>query len=229
MISKAAIKRIRALATKKGRAAEGLFVAEGAKVVEELSRRGAPVAVYYGDDAARATLLQHPQGTLALFRTTLCDAIQPLSSLALMLDDVQDPGNLGTIIRVADWFGIDHIYCSQGCADVFNPKVVQATMGAIAHVKVEYGDLAAVVAALPAGYPVYATALTGSNIYTTPLTKEGIIILGNEGKGIRASLLACATTTLLIPPYAAVPPRSTVESLNVAIAAAIVCSEFRRL
>ncbi len=227
MISKATIKRIHSLETKKHRAEEGLFVAEGMKVVEELSREHHPVEVYYGEDANRASLLQHPQGVLALFRTDIFDAMKPSSSLRLMLDSVQDPGNVGTIVRIADWFGIDHIYCSRDTADVFSPKVVQASMGAIARVKVEYGDLTTILDSLPSGMPIYCTALDGSNIYEEELGTEGVIVVGNEGKGISEDVLRRATKRLFVPPYPI--SRRAIESLNVAVATAIVCAEFRRI
>ena len=124
MISKARIKFIHSLEKKKYRQAEGLFVAEGPKVIEELCKICSPVETYEGEDAAKASFLQHPQGLLALFPTDIHKHIHPQSNLKLMLDGVQDPGNLGTIIRIADWFGIRHIYCSMECADAFSPKVV---------------------------------------------------------------------------------------------------------
>ncbi len=227
MISKAVIKKIRALEAKKRRTETGLFVAEGRKVIEELAKTEAPVEVYYGDDADKASLLQHPQGALALFSTDICNRITPVSTLTIMLDGVQDPGNLGTIIRIADWFGIDHIRCSRDTADVFNPKVVQASMGSIARVRVDYGDITEMLDALPAGFPVYGTSLDGKNIYKERLTQEAVIVFGNEGNGISAAVRQRITRALLIPNYP--PGRATAESLNVAAAAAIVCAEFRRI
>ena len=148
------------------------------------------------------------------------------SELNLALDGVQDPGNLGTIIRIADWFGITHIYCSQDTADVYNPKVVQATMGSIARVKVEYGNLLALVESLPADVPVYGTLLDGDNIYQQQLENRGLIVMGNEGKGISPALAKKVNRRLLIPNFP--EGRATADSLNVAIATAITCSEFRR-
>ncbi len=226
MISKATIKRIRQLEKKKYRLAEGLFVAEGARLIGELRQVAAPVEEYFGEDAVRASFLQHPQGHLALFPLSLVNRLVPCSPLVLMLDGVQDPGNLGTILRVADWYGIDHIYCSAATVDVLSPKVVQASMGAIAHVKVDYADLAAVLAALPADMPVYATTLDGEEIHSVPLSPRGVIIMGNEGNGISAPLLPYATRRVTIAPFAAA--RQHVESLNVAVATAIVCEIFRR-
>ncbi len=226
MISKAKIKLIHSLEKKKYRQAEGLFVAEGPKVIEELCKICSPVEVYEGEDAAKASFLQHPQGLLALFPTDIHKHIQPQSNLKLMLDGVQDPGNLGTIIRIADWFGIDHIYCSLECADAFSPKVVQATMGSLARVKTEYCDLEAALDSLPEDYPIYGTLLDGDNIYKTDLSEHGIIIMGNEGNGISEEIRKKINRRILIPNYP--EGRPTAESLNVAVATAIVCAEFRR-
>ena len=226
MISKAKIKLIKSLEQKKYRSAEGLFVAEGPKVIGELSKICRPVEVFEGEDATKASFLQHPQGMLALFPTSIFENIQPESELKLMLDGVQDPGNLGTIIRIADWFGIDHIYCSRETADVFNPKVVQATMGSLARVKVEYCDLPALLDTLPEDYPVYGTLLDGNNIYKETLENRGIIVMGNEGNGLSEAVRQRVNKRLLIPSYP--EDRPTAESLNVAIATAIVVAEFRR-
>lgn len=148
------------------------------------------------------------------------------SALNLALDGVQDPGNLGTIIRIADWFGIENIYCSQDTVDAYNPKVVQATMGSIARVNVEYGDLRALIQSLPEGTPVYGTLLDGDNIYQDELDNRGLIVMGNEGKGITPEIKQMVNHRLLIPNFP--EGRETAESLNVAIATAITCSEFRR-
>ena len=147
-------------------------------------------------------------------------------NLTLALDDVQDPGNLGTIIRIADWFGIDTIYCSEETVDAWNPKVVQATMGSSARVKLHYTNLAEYLEGLQDAVPVYGTFLDGNNLYTEELSAAGIIIMGNEGNGISDSVERHVTKRLLIPSYPA--ERPTAESLNVAIATAITCAEFRR-
>ena len=146
--------------------------------------------------------------------------------LALALDGVQDPGNLGTIIRIADWFGINTIYCSNDTADAFNPKVVQATMGSIARVHIIYCDLLQLLDALPVGTPVYGTLLDGENIYRQTLTAHGLIIMGNEGKGISTAVADKVNRRLLIPNFP--EGRETADSLNVAVATAITCAEFRR-
>lgn len=144
--------------------------------------------------------------------------------LALMLDGIQDPGNLGTIVRTADWFGVHTVVASEDTADIFNPKAVQATMGAISRVRVVYADLAEVVAANP-GAKVYGTLLEGHDMYEMPLTEGGFVIMGNEGKGISPAVRGMITDGLLIPPYG---DAGHGESLNVAAATAIILAEFRR-
>lgn len=247
MISKNKIKYIRSLELKKNRNKEGKFVAEGFKVVDDLlALQPADLIVatgewlrgkYFGaetevievtdEELKKVSFLQHPQQVLAVFKqATSGDYSINTSELSLALDGVQDPGNLGTIIRIADWFGITHIYCSQDTADVYNPKVVQATMGSIARVKVEYGDLLGLVESLPADVPVYGTLLDGDNIYQQQLKNRGLIVMGNEGKGISPALAKKVNRRLLIPNFP--EGRATADSLNVAIATAITCSEFRR-
>ena len=247
MISKNKIKYIRSLELKKNRNKEGKFVAEGFKVVDDLlALQPADLIVatqewLHGkhfaaqtevievteEELKKGSFLQHPQQVLAVFRqATSGDYSINTSELSLALDGVQDPGNLGTIIRIADWFGITHIYCSQDTADVYNPKVVQATMGSIARVKVEYGNLLALVESLPADVPVYGTLLDGDNIYQQQLENRGLIVMGNEGKGISPALVKKVNRRLLTPNFP--EGRATADSLNVAIATAITCSEFRR-
>lgn len=247
MISKNKIKYIHSLELKKNRNKEGKFVAEGFKVVDDLlALQPADLIVATGEwlrvknfgaetevievtdeELKKVSILQHPQQVLAVFRqATSGDYSINTSELSLALDGVQDPGNLGTIIRIADWFGITHIYCSQDTADVYNPKVVQATMGSIARVKVEYGDLLGLVESLPADVPVYGTLLDGDNIYQQKLENRGLIVMGNEGKGISPALAKKVNHKLLIPNFP--EGRATADSLNVAIATAITCSEFRR-
>lgn len=247
MISKNKIKYIRSLELKKNRNKEGKFVAEGFKVVDDLlALQPADLIVatqewLHGkhlaaqtevievteEELKKVSFLQHPQQVLAVFRQAQDgDFSINTQELSLALDGVQDPGNLGTIIRIADWFGITHIYCSQDTADVYNPKVVQATMGSIARVKVEYGNLLALVESLPADVPVYGTLLDGDNIYQQQLENRGLIVMGNEGKGISPALAKKVNHRLLIPNFP--EGRATADSLNVAIATAITCSEFRR-
>ena len=247
MISKNKIKYIRSLELKKNRNKEGKFVAEGHKVVDDLLvLQRADLIVATGEwlkgkhfpaqtevievteeELKKVSFLQHPQQVLAVFKqATSGDYSINTNELNLALDGVQDPGNLGTIIRIADWFGITHIYCSQDTADVYNPKVVQATMGSIARVKVEYGDLLGLVESLPDDVPVYGTLLDGDNIYQQTLENRGLIVMGNEGKGISPALAKKVNHKLLIPNFP--EGRATADSLNVAIATAITCSEFRR-
>ena len=147
--------------------------------------------------------------------------------LALALDGVQDPGNLGTIVRLADWFGIRDIVCSENTADCFGPKAVQATMGAVARVRVHYTALESFLArAAERGTPVYGTFLEGEDIYRAGLSAGGIVVMGSEGNGISSGTARCVTRRLFIPPYPGAAPTS--ESLNVAMATAVVAAEFRR-
>lgn len=229
MISKNKIKLIRSLSSKKGRDKAGLFVAEGPKVCHDLQAAGFHAQMLLDDeeDVRLASFLQHPQGTLGVFEIPKWAFIPPnASDLYLALDGVQDPGNLGTIIRIADWFGIRTIYCSMDTADCWNPKVVQATMGSLARVHIYYTDLVRLLANLDADYPIYGTLLDGNDLYASDLSNHGIIIMGNEGNGISPAISERITHRLLIPSYPKGVP--TAESLNVAIATAITCAEFRR-
>ena len=250
MISKNQIKYIHQLELKKFRKQEGLFIAEGHKVVGDLLRAGfKPRQIFAVQDwitdnssqlsvldsqlsevnleeLTRLSLLQHPQQVLALFPIPDEQTIpSPKNALSILLDNVQDPGNLGTIIRIADWFGIDTIYCSLGTVDAWNPKVVQATMGSIARVHIKYVDPQLLFDCLPDKFPVYGTFLDGDNIYTQQLSQQGIIVMGNEGNGISDAVRSRVTHKLLIPDF---HKGDTADSLNVAIATAITCSEFRR-
>ena len=256
MLSKNQIKLIKSLETKKNRKREGLFVAEGPKVVGDLLRAGyvphsifstqpTPIACHTqtfrsenthhpspilitDDELRRISFLQHPQDVLAVFyipESPLTSHLSSLTShLSLALDGVQDPGNVGTIIRIADWFGITNIYCSPDTADVYNPKVVQATMGSLAHVNITYCDLVTLLR--EANVPVYGTLLDGQDIYQQPLSDKGIIVMGNEGNGISTEVRQLVTHKLLIPNFN--KNSETAESLNVAIATAITFSEFKR-
>ena len=245
MISKNQIKLIRQLESKKYRKREGLFVAEGPKVVGDLLRRYQPHAVYTtssslpclqpgtdvtlitDDELRRISFLQHPQQVLALFPIPSEEAALEVATdrLSLALDGVQDPGNLGTIIRIADWFGIQDIYCSEDTVDAWNPKVIQATMGSIARVNIAYTSLTSLLDTMPEDFPVYGTLLDGENIYTQELSEGGLIIMGNEGNGISEAIKSRVTRRLLIPDFR---HGDTADSLNVAVATAITCSEFRR-
>ncbi len=244
MITKAEIQLVRSLADKRNRDELGLFVAEGEKLIEEL--RCSPLrvrkiyaleGVFEGNDIQvvtpkemeRLSMLKTANNSLAVIEQPR-HRFNPATletSLVLALDDVQNPGNLGTIIRLADWFGIGDILCSPATADCFNPKVVQATMGAILRVRVHYLDLPAVLhTAREQGVPIYGTFLDGENIYNRNLTQRGVIVMGNEGSGISQRCAGEVTDRLFIPPYPA--DRNGSESLNVAIATAVTCAEFRR-
>ena len=246
MISKNLIKLIKSLEQKKFRLREKLFVAEGPKVVGDIMVFKRPQRIiatrqWYEkhqieedvlvaeEELRKVSFLQHPQEVIALFplpETSCFDYNSLRNDLVLALDDVQDPGNLGTIIRLADWFGIEQIICSLGTADAFSPKVVQATMGSIARVNLHYTDLPSFLENLGDGFPIYGTFLNGTNIYEQELSKSGVIIMGNEGKGISKEVERYVNKRLFIPSYPA--ERPTAESLNVAIATAITCAEFRR-
>ncbi len=243
-MTKAEIRLVRALADKRGREEHGLFVAEGAKLVAELRAShlrvqrifareglfaGPEVETVTPQEMERLSLLKTPSDALALVEIPRrrLDPAALAGRLTLALDDVQNPGNMGTIIRLADWFGITDIVCSESTADCFNPKVVQATMGAILRVRVHYTDLARLLAEAPAlGLPVYGTFLEGDDLYDAPLTAAGIVVMGNEGRGVTPAVARTVTRKLFIPPYPA--DRRGSESLNVAMAAGIVCAEFRR-
>ena len=177
-------------------------------------------------ELARVSLLQAPQQVVAVFEKPTPAPWQPTDELALALDGVQDPGNVGTIIRLADWFGIHNILCSPTTADAFAPKVVQATMGALGRVNLHYVDLCEALAKLPVETPIYGTFLDGSNIYEQTLDTKGLIIMGNEGQGISPAVERFVSKRLFIPRFPLDATGS--ESLNVAMATAIVCAEFRR-
>lgn len=250
MISKNKIKLIKSLELKKYRNELQLFIAEGNKLVSDmLPHFGCELLVAKpawieahkdivtkelivaeGEDLPKASLLKTPQEVLAIFRKPIYNLNEaaPQESLILASDGIQDPGNLGTIIRLADWFGIRHIVCSQDTVDAFSPKVVQATMGALTRVKIHYTDLRKYLASKisEGNIPIYGTFLDGENLYDKPLSGNGIIIMGNEGNGIRPAIGELANERLFIPNYP--QGESTSESLNVAIATAIVCAEFRR-
>ena len=239
------IKFIRSLQQKKFRDEHNLFIAEGEKIVEEALRSGYNVKeVFYEKEIGKETMsrisnLSSPSPVLAVIEKpnfTPDKLLQNLSNelpggkpLYLALDGVKDPGNLGTIIRVADWFGIDAIFASPGSVEVWNPKVVQATMGAIFRKQVIYTDVAEVCRKFTqAGLPVYGTFLDGKNLYENlPQERKcGLVVMGSESFGISPQLESLITNKLLIPPYPA--DAQTSESLNVAIATAIICAEFRR-
>ena len=239
MITRAEILDIKSLATKQGREELGAFIAEGEKLVGEILNSSLRIRrilqtkptfaegeIISTKDMERISQLKSANSVLAVVELPSFNlsAVKPNKNLVLALDRVQNPGNLGTIIRLADWFGISDIVCSEDTADCFNPKVVQATMGAILRVRVHYTNLAEWLS--KQNSTIYGTFLEGENIYSAQLDKTGIIVMGNEGQGISTEVAETVSHKLLIPPYPA--DRCGSESLNVAIATAVICSEFRR-
>lgn len=242
-MTKAEIQFVRSLADKRVRDEERLFIAEGDKLIYEILASGWRVRNLYaleGHFAEQAEIISSKEmeriSQLKTASTSLAVVEQPrhktpttasAKKLSLALDGVQNPGNLGTIIRLADWFGVEEIFCSSDTADCFNPKVIQATMGAILRVKLHYLPLADFLARTAnEGIPIYGTMLDGNNIYDTELSTGGVIVMGNEGKGVSEECTRAFTHRLLIPTYPA--DRQGSESLNVAMATGIVCAEFRR-
>jgi len=231
MLTNNEIKTIRSLKDKKNRDATGLFVVEGEKMVREALASGYSVeAIYRTEDIgeaamSRISLLSSPSPVLAVVRIPEETEAVTDNSLCLGLDSVRDPGNMGTIIRLADWFGVRSIFCTEDSVDIHNPKVVQATMGAIFRVRVTHCDLAALCRGFHRkGLPVYGTFLDGGNIYSRELRNEGIIIMGNESDGISREVAKEVDEKLFIPSFGG----SLAESLNVAVATAVTLSEFRR-
>ena len=247
MLSASQIKFIRSLAQKKERDASGLFVAEGSKSVRELLQyfdcqllilpkedtekyEGRIDETVYASpkEIERASSQKTPQGVIAVLKKNQDNKLPDFSenNLYLALDGIQNPGNLGTIIRLADWFGIRHIFCSADTADAFGPKTVQATMGALGRVMIHAVDLPEFLRDNQPKVPVYGAFLGGDSIYSASLPDNAIIVMGNEGNGISDKVADHIDNRLEIPSFA--NGGETSESLNVAVATAIVCSEFRR-
>ena len=241
-VSKSHIALVRSLQRKKERDRLSLFVAEGSKTIAELLPHFGCQALFRTsgcveltadnvvevsrDELERLSLLQTPHDSLAILFKRPQQTVS-FDDLVLALDGVQDPGNVGTIIRIADWYGIRHIVCGPDTADCYNPKTVQATMGSLARVNVaSVADLAAWLETLPDGLPVYGTLLDGSDIYSQELQGHGIIVMGSEGRGISPAVRQLIASKLKINPYPTTA--KTAESLNVAIATAITIAEFRR-
>lgn len=249
------IKEIRALEQRKGRREQQAWLAEGNKMVGDLLAAGntrclrlVATAEWWQDnmqyttmadqcyevtraEMERVSLLQAPQDVLAVFAISRTDGIAtvPADSLCILLDEIQDPGNLGTIIRTADWFGVRQIFCTPGTADCYSPKVVQATMSALARVQLHYFESKEDVCQWlkNADGPIYGTFLDGDNIYQAQLLNHGILVMGNEGRGVSSEVAAQVSHRLLIPHFSA--NGDHVESLNVSIATAVCLSEIRRL
>ncbi|MDR1121840.1 MAG: RNA methyltransferase [Dysgonamonadaceae bacterium] len=250
MLSKSNIKFIKSLGQKKYRAETHFFLAEGNKLVNDLipcfdcelliatatwladhssAHAGERIQVTQ-EDIDKASLLKNPQQVIGVFRQAnhTLHPHQLTGKLSLALDGIQDPGNLGTIIRLADWFGIENIICSPDTVDIYNPKTVQASMGAIGHVQVHYTPLPDLIRSLAIdnNVPIYGAFLEGENIYHQSLSNRGLIVMGNEGNGISQDIRHLVSRKLYIPNYP--EDRKTSESLNVALATAIICAEFRR-
>lgn len=248
MISKARIKWIKSLEMRKYRLQYNAFVAEGPRLVGELLPYSTPLYVaatrewlaanrnllggakevdeVSREELERASLLRTPQSVLTVMPipNRKLDMTAISMQLVMALDGVQDPGNLGTILRICDWFGIRHVLCSEGTTDIYNPKCVQSCMGALARVEVHYCSLPRVLANTE--MPVFGTFLDGTDIYQEELPESGIIVMGNEGNGISNEVSELVGHRLLVPNYPKGSP--TTESLNVAVATGIVCAEFRR-
>lgn len=250
MLSKNRIKQINALQQKKFRQESRTFVAEGHKVVSELARSKMKIREIFATDdwiAESAHLFGHTRITpvspdeikkLSAMQTA-CNVVAEVEMFAandskidadklyLAMDSVRDPGNFGTIIRIANWFGIDTILASSDCVDLYNPKVIQASMGSAFRVRVCYCDLCQKLGEMARmGMPIYGTFLNGENIYQAPLSPNGVIVMGNEGHGILPDTEKIITKRLYIPTGAS--PEMAPESLNVSTATAVVCSEFLR-
>ena len=240
MVSKNQIKLITSLQQKKYRNTNKLFFAEGVKVIQELLQSNFELEHLYStqddfeevskakktliddNDLKKISALSTPNTCLAVFKMPVEKNIIE-SGLIVALDSIRDPGNLGTILRLCDWFGINQLLCSKETVDIYNPKVVQATMGSIARVNVNYIDLNAFIARTK--LPVFGTFMDGENIYKINLPQEGIIVMGNEANGISAELEKLIQNRLTIPRFGDI---QKTESLNVATATAIILSEFRR-
>lgn len=245
-ISNNEIKRVKSLQQKKFRDESGLFIVEGGKMVEEaVSSRFEVTDIFRRDEIGedsmkRISALASPSPVLAVVRKpqdiyvddpSMLSALVSKGGLFLALDTIRDPGNLGTILRIADWFGVDAVFAAKDTVDVFNPKVVQATMGAIFRVRMHYVDLPALSdIILAAGGNIYGTFLDGENMYSrsleTGMQNPVMIVIGNESEGISDSMAAKVSDRLYIPPYPADDAGS--ESLNAAVATAVTVAEFRR-
>jgi len=236
-ISKNELRQVRSLSRKKFRDESGLFVVEGEKMVAEAISSGFEVlSVYHRDEIGaeamgRLSSLSSPPPVLAVVRQPAPVRFRPAKGLYLALDGIRDPGNLGTILRIADWFGIDGVAASPDTVELYNPKVVQATMGAIFRVPFHTVDIPSFCrSVLDDGGHVYGTFLDGENLYGKELengsSSPSVIVIGNESNGISRETAACVSDRLFIPPYPSDDPGS--ESLNAAVAAAVTVAEFRR-
>ena len=239
MVSKSELKYIQSLSDKKVRLETGCFIAEGVKLVGEMIAAGYPIRAIYALDSwdapdtsievnrveafelEKMSLLQTPNQVLAVAKMpSKTDAINLTGKLTIVLDGIQDPGNLGTIIRIADWFGVQQIVASEDTVDVYNPKVIQATMGSFMRVSVAYKNIADWLPTLQ--LPVYGALLEGENIFTTKLPKKGILVIGSEAKGIRENCIDFITHPVTIPKIGGA------ESLNAGVATGIIVAQLTR-
>jgi TrmH family RNA methyltransferase len=252
MISKAQIKLIKSLHLKKNREQMNMFIAEGKKIVDELLDsddievvhiyasgnyfENQPFTMVTEEEMKKISALTTPPNILALCRIPAENTVIPdlQGELVLVLDDIRDPGNLGSIIRIADWFGIGYIFCTSECVDAYSPKVVQASMGSIARVKVDYKNLRNILQlSKEKRIPVYGAKLDGANMLKEKLSSYGLLVIGNESNGISPELGKYVTHSIKIPSFNrhSIDSQSTpdgAESLNAAMATAILCAEFRR-
>ncbi len=243
MLSKSNIKRITSLHQKKYRQREGLFVAEGIKVINELLQSSFQLEAIYGiertsldlskdqsvvfqevtlSELKKISFLKTPQTALALFKIPK-EVPSQGKGLTVVLDDVRDPGNLGTIIRLCDWFGVSNLVCSSQTVDCYNPKVVQATMGSLSRIPITYRDIEVYLEKEQRS--IYGTFMDGENIYASILPNEAVIIMGNEANGISEAISKFVSHKIAIPRFGQL---QKTESLNVATATAICLSEFKR-
>ncbi|MEZ4778468.1 MAG: RNA methyltransferase [Flavobacteriaceae bacterium] len=238
MISKSEIKLITSLQQKKYRNKHGLFIAEGKKLIADLLTAGVKIQALFTTEATpeftleyrmisanemqKISALKNSNGVLAVFEIPPTNPID-LQGLTVMLDAVRDPGNLGTIIRLCDWFGVSQLICSPDTVDCYNPKVIQATMGSIARVSVQYTSLTSILKETK--LPTYAAVMDGGNVYEKGLPKDAILVMGNEANGISEEILEAIQHTISIPNFS---KNNDAESLNVATATGILLSEFRR-
>jgi TrmH family RNA methyltransferase len=245
MLSKNERSRVKTLHTQKGRETAQLFIAEGVKLVSEIMRSnpgsiqclyasqefmgamdlsGIHHVVVDQDELAAISTQQHPNQVLAVchYFKNKTSSFQPQQQVAFYLDDIRDPGNLGTMVRVSDWFGMTTLFCSPTSCDWYNPKVIQSTMGAFLRVTVVYEELSALTKQFP-NMPVYGAVLNGADVYSTPLT-PGLLVIGNEAHGISQNNLQLVSHPLTIPAHT----NNGTESLNAAMAAGIMASEFFR-
>ncbi|WEK20383.1 MAG: RNA methyltransferase [Candidatus Pedobacter colombiensis] len=245
MLSKSQISFIKSLHQKKYRKENGIFIIEGIKSIEEFIQSNYQIhSIYYlaqhhallpnlptniklfevnNAELDKISALQTPQGILALVnipKPPLLNLADLKNSFTLVLDGVQDPGNMGTIIRTADWFGFKQIICSNNCVEVYNPKTVQATMGSLSRVNIYYEELSMVLKNIK--LPIFGAVLDGKSMYKTDWGNEGLVILGNEGQGITPEVIKLITNPVTIP------RTGGAESLNVAISAAILCADISR-